>query len=175
MMQEKNHLKVTKTHDFLKEIIASPENFKEDEALLKSLKSQGGIAKYECKERYLEKCSLNTLKTSADELLTGGFSSLDKLRKNAVNAIEFTKKGVKSRKGNTSTSIGQKNRIAEQKKEIEALQRHNLMLTVLLRKTRSRMKILALLKGTDDEKWERYSEYNNEIQAISDHTFGGEI
>ncbi|MFS2262241.1 hypothetical protein [Vibrio vulnificus] len=175
MNQEKNQLKVIKTSDFLKEIISSPKDFKEDEVLLKQLKSQGGLAKFECQERNIEPCALNTFKANADEVISGGFDEINKLRRNAVNAIENEIKGKKSRKGSLTTQIGQKNRIKDQKKEIEALQRENILLTALLREARSKMKTLAIHKGTEEERWEQYLAFNRQIQNVSDLYFEGDI
>lgn len=175
MNQEKNQLKVFKTRDFLKEIISSPKSFLEDKELLKQLKSQGGLAKFESQERNIEPCALNTFKANADEVFGGGFDEIDRMRKNAVNAIEFEIKGKKSRKGNTSTQTGQKQRISEQKKEIEALQRENMLLTAFLCESRLKMKAMAMHKGTKEERWEAYLDANHKIQNVSDLYFEGKI
>ncbi|HBC3607000.1 hypothetical protein [Vibrio parahaemolyticus] len=175
MNQEKNQLKVLKTRDFLKEIIAYPKTFKEDKELLKQLKSQGGLAKFECQERNIEPCALNTFKTNADEVINEGFDEIDKLRKNAVDALESEIKGKKSRKGNLNTHAGQKKRISDQKKEIEALQRENMLLTALLRESRSKMKTLAMYKGTEEQRWEVYLAANQQIQNACDLYFEGDI
>lgn len=175
MNQEKNQLKVLKTRDFLKEIISKPKSFSEDKALLKQLKSQGGLAKLESQPRNIEPCALNTFKTNADEFIGGGFNEIDDLRKNALNALEFEIKGKKSRKGNTSTHAGKQQRIDDQKVEIEALQRENMLLTALLRESRSKMKAMAMHKGTEKERWEAYLDANHQIQNVSDLYFEGEI
>ncbi|MDC5706164.1 hypothetical protein [Vibrio europaeus] len=175
MEHAKNQLKILKTRDFLKEIINSPKQYKDNNSLLKQLKSQGGLAKFESQERNIESCALNTFKTNADETIRGGFDEIDRLRKNAVNAIEFEIKGKKTRKGNVATAIGQKNRIKEQAKEIEALQRDNLILTALIREARSKMKAIAVHKGTKEARWELYLEMNNQIQNASDLAFEGEL
>ncbi|WP_299137301.1 hypothetical protein [uncultured Vibrio sp.] len=175
MNQEKNQLKVLKTKDFLKEIISSPKTFRDGSELLKQLKSQGGLAKFRCQERNIEPCALNTFKANADEVIGGGFDEIDKLRKNAVNAIEFETKSKKSRKGSLTTHAGQKKRISDQKKEIEALQRENMLLTALLRESRSKMKTLAMHKGTLEQRWDVYLVANQQIQNVSDLYFEGDI
>lgn len=175
MVQEKNQLKVLRTQDLLKEIISSPKHYKEDKALLKQLKSQGGLARLESGERNIKPCALNTFKANADEVIRGGFETIDKLRKNAVNAIEFEIKGNKTRKGNVATAIGQKNRINEQAKEIEALQRENLILTALVREVRSKMKTLAVYKGPEGKRWELYLDMNRQIKNACDLAFNGEL
>ncbi|PHN84403.1 hypothetical protein CSB62_18355 [Vibrio splendidus] len=175
MEHEKNQLKVLRTQAFLKDIINSPKQYKDDKELLKLLKSQGGLAKFESPKRNIEPCALNTFKTNADEALRGGFQKIDQLRKNAVNAIEFETKGKKSRKGSLTTAIGQKKRIEEQKKEIVALQRKNLNLTVLVHEARSKMKTIAVHKGTEESRWELYLEMNRQIQNVCDFAFDGEL
>lgn len=175
MNQEKNQLKVLKIRDLLKEIISTPKSFSEDKALIKLLKSQSGLAKLESQERNIEPCALNTFKTNADKVISGGFSEIDDLRRNAVKALEFEIKGKKSRKGSTSTHAGKQQRIDDQKLEIEALQRENMLLTALLRESRSKMKAMAMHKGTEKERWEAYLEANHQMQNVSDLYFEGEI
>lgn len=171
MEQAKKQLKVLRTQDFLKEIIDSPKQYKGDTALLKQLKSQGGLARFESEELNIEPCALNTFKNNADEVIRGGFETIDQLRKNAVNAIEFETTGNKTRKGNVATAIGQKNRIKEQAKEIEALQRENLILTALVHEARSKMKTIAAYKGPEDKRWELYLDMNRQIKNACDLAF----
>lgn len=85
---EKNQTKVLETEKLLKEIITTPAEFKDDEVLMKALKSQSGIAKYQDQERNITSCSLNTVKSISEALLERGFLSLDELRINAKLAIE---------------------------------------------------------------------------------------
>ncbi|KOE85767.1 hypothetical protein ACX03_12935 [Vibrio parahaemolyticus] len=175
MSQEKGQLKILKTRDFLKEIIKEPKSFYEDEALLKKLKSQGGLAKFESQERGIAPCALNTFKANADDVIGGGFNEIDNLRKNAVNAIESEIQGKKSRKGNTRTHAGKQQRIDEQKKIIEALQRENMLLTAFVCEARSKMKAMATHKGTEKERWEAYLDANTQMQNVSDLYFEGKI
>ncbi|MFA0520523.1 hypothetical protein AB4501_26590, partial [Vibrio sp. 10N.222.55.E8] len=85
---EKNQTKILETEKLLKEIITAPTEFKNDEELLKALKSQSGIAKYQNQERNITPCSLNTVKSISEALLERGFLSLDELRINAKLAVE---------------------------------------------------------------------------------------
>nr|MBF4307656.1 hypothetical protein [Vibrio anguillarum] len=84
---EKNQTKILETEKLLREIITTPTEFKNDEELLKALKSQSGIAKYQNEERNITSCSLNTVKNISEALLERGFLSLDELRINAKLAI----------------------------------------------------------------------------------------
>lgn len=92
-----------------------------------------------------------------------------------MDALESEIKGKKSRKGNLNTHAGQKKRISDQKKEIEALQRENMLLTALLRESRSKMKTLAMYKGTEEQRWEVYLAANQQIQNVCDLYFEGDI
>nr|MBF4401627.1 hypothetical protein [Vibrio anguillarum] len=66
---EKNQTKILETEKLLREIITTPTEFKNDEELLKALKSQSGIAKYQNQERNITSCSLNTVKSISEALL----------------------------------------------------------------------------------------------------------
>ncbi|MBF4359632.1 hypothetical protein EAY21_22725, partial [Vibrio anguillarum] len=66
---EKNQTKVLETEKLLREIITSPAEFKDDEELMKALKSQPGLAKYQNQERNITSCSLNTVKSISEALL----------------------------------------------------------------------------------------------------------
>ena len=91
---KKNQAKVIETEKLLKEVIIG------DEGLKDALKSQAAIADYQNLERNIVSCSLNTVKSRSEDLLTRGFISLDELRKNAKSAIEASLLGVKTSKSN---------------------------------------------------------------------------
>ncbi|MBF4327569.1 hypothetical protein EAY16_20000, partial [Vibrio anguillarum] len=123
---------VLETEKLLREIITSPAEFKDDEELLKALKSQSDIAKYQDQNRTIEPCSLNTLKSNAESLLERGFVSLDELRINAKLAIEAARLEEKASKGNKKTAVGLKHKVAELESELDAAQRCNSLLTVMV-------------------------------------------
>ncbi|EIU6779400.1 hypothetical protein [Vibrio parahaemolyticus] len=171
---EKNQTKVLETEKLLREIIKSPDEFKDDEELLKALKSQSDIAKYQDQNRTIEPCSLNTLKSNAQALLEGGFVSLDKLRIDAKLAIEKALHNETTSKDNNST-VGLKRQKKELKLQLDVAQRSNLLLTVMVSELRSKLKQLAEHKGTVEERQELYRTYNKKIEAQLNYTLNGEV
>ncbi|MEZ8052551.1 hypothetical protein [Vibrio atlanticus] len=172
---EKNQTKVLETEKLLREIITSPVGFKGDEELLKALKSQSAIAKYQNQERNITSCSLNTVKSISESLLERGFLSLDELRINAKLAIETLHHVEKSSKGNKQTKVGLKHKVAELESELDAAQRSNSLLTVMVLELRSRLKQLATHEGTVEERQELYREHNRKIEAQMNFTLNGEM
>ncbi len=172
---EKNQTKVLETEKLLREIITSPAEFKDDEVLVKALKSQSGIAKYQNEERNIEPCSLNTLKSNAEALLERGFVSLDELRINSKLAIEAAHHDKKASKGNKRTVVGLKHKVAELESELDAAQRSNFLLTVMVSELRSQLKQLAVHKGTVEERQELYRVHNEKIEAELNYTLNGEV
>ncbi|MEH6388455.1 MULTISPECIES: hypothetical protein [Pseudomonas] len=72
---------------YLESIIQSPAEHRENMTLLAALKSQSGLAKLSVSEASISPMSLNTLKNRANDLLPGGFTTIDHLRRQAVKAI----------------------------------------------------------------------------------------
>lgn len=72
---------------YLESIIKSPGMHRENTGLLIALKSQGGLAKLSVRESLISPMSLNTLKNRANDLLPGGFTAFDNLRRLASKAI----------------------------------------------------------------------------------------
>ncbi|MDK9764913.1 hypothetical protein KI743_23180 [Vibrio sp. D420a] len=172
---EKNQTKILETEKLLREIITSPAEFKYDEELMKALKSQSGIAKYKNEERNIAPCSLNTVKSISEVLLERGFLSLDELRTNAKLAIEATHPNEKASKGNKQTVVGLKHKVANLELELDAAQRSNYLLTVMVSELRSRLKQLANHEGTVEERQELYREHSRKIEAQMNFTFNGEV
>ena len=172
---EKNQTKVLETEKLLKEIITTPAEFKDDEVLMKALKSQSGIAKYQDQERNITSCSLNTVKSISEALLERGFLSLDELRINAKLAIEAAHLNEKVSKGNKQTVPGLKHKVSELETELDAALRSNSLLTVMVSELRSRLKQLANHEGTPEERQELYREHNRKIEAQMNFTLNGEL
>lgn len=72
---------------YLESIIQSPAEYQENMVLSVALKSQGGLAKLSVSELFISPMSLNTLKNRANDLLPGGFTTIDHLRLLASKAI----------------------------------------------------------------------------------------
>lgn len=172
---EKNQVKVLETEKLLREIITSPAEFKDDEDLLKALKSQSAIAKYQNQDRNITSCSLNTVKSISESLLERGFLSLDELRINAKLAVEVAHFDEKASKGNKQTAVGLKHKVAELESELDAAQRSNFLLTVLVSELRSRLKQLSVHEGTVEERHELYRVLNKKIEAELNYTLNGEV
>ena len=73
--------------EYLESIIQNPAEHRENIALLAALKSQSGLAKLSVSEASISPMSLNTLKNRANDLLPGGFTAIDHLRRQAAKAI----------------------------------------------------------------------------------------
>ncbi|MFA0206376.1 hypothetical protein AB4536_05585 [Vibrio cyclitrophicus] len=174
---EKNQTKVLETEKLLREIITSPVEFKDDEELLKALKSQSAIAKYQNEERNITSCSLNTVKSISEALLERGFLSLDELRIKAKSAIEEAHHNENSSgsENNKQTRAGLKLQVKELKSELDTVQRSNSLLTVMVSELRSRLKQLAVHEGTVEERQEIYREHNRKIEAQMNYTLNGEV
>lgn len=170
--KEVNQVKVLNTVAFLKKVITEPEGFKADDMLIKALKSQGGIAKYENEGQEITSCSLNTLKTTSEMLLERGFLELDELRLNAKSAIEGS---VEGNKANKKTKTGLTHKVNELTDELEVTKRSNILLTTIISELRSRLKQLAENDGSVDDRKELYRRFNKEIQAKLDYTLHGEV
>lgn len=172
---EKNQIKVLETEKLLREIITSPVEFKDDKELLKALKSQAAIAKYQNQERNITSCSLNTVKSISEALLERGFSSLDELRINAKLAIEAAHHVEKTSKGNKQTAVGLKQKIAELESELDAVQRSNFLMLVMITELRSKLKQLAEHDGTAKERQELYQYHNKKVEVELNYTLNGEL
>jgi phenylalanyl-tRNA synthetase alpha subunit len=168
---EINQKKVLQSKALLLEIIQSPSQFQSDEQLIKVLKSQGGLAKYENKERIIVACSLNTLKSASDSLLNRGFLELDELRINARNAIE----GVQvDSQANSRTRTGLKHKIDELQAQVEHLQKSNFLLTTIIDELRGALKEQAF-NSNDSTIIEKYREQNKHLEAKLSYTLNGKL
>ncbi|MEZ8437887.1 hypothetical protein AB6D90_15170 [Vibrio splendidus] len=172
---EKNQTKILETEKLLREVITSPAEFKYDEELMKALKSQSGIAKYQNEERNITSCSLNTVKSISEALLERGFLSLDELRINAKLAVEAAHHNEKASKGNKQTVVGLKYKVAELQSELNVAQRSNFLTLVIISELRSKLKQLAVHEGTAEERLELYRFHNKKVEAELSHTLDGEL
>lgn len=171
----KNQIKVLETEKLLREIITSPIEFKDDEELLKALKSQSAIARYQNQERNIVSCSLNTVKNISETLLERGFLSLDELRINAKLAVEAVQYSERVTKGNKQTAVGLKHKVAELESELDAAQRSNFLMTVMITELQSKLKQLAEHEGTVEERQELYRYHNKKIEAELNYALDGEL
>ena len=108
------------------QIIMKPDPYIGDAGLLAALKTQGGIASLDRavagvggEELHTVPTSLNTLKKYSDEILIGGFTSLNALRTKAIEAIERQER--KKVKSNKRTKAGLAIRVSDHERELEML------------------------------------------------------
>ncbi|MBF4436876.1 hypothetical protein ERJ77_20775, partial [Vibrio anguillarum] len=94
---------------------------------------------------------------------------------NAKLAIEAARLEEKASKGNKKTVVGLKHKVAELESELDAAQRSNSLLTVMVSELRSRLKQLAKHEGTVEERRELYREHNRKIEAQMNFTLNGEV
>ena len=119
----------------IKEVIEKPSEWIEDTAFIVVLKSQGRLAHFESAERKIHSCSLNTLKSSADEVLDDGFVGLDLRRINALKEIEW--EISKEQRPKRGSRAALKERVNHQAKFIVALEARNMTLTYYIRELQS--------------------------------------
>ncbi|MDD1829639.1 hypothetical protein LRP52_46670 [Photobacterium sp. ZSDE20] len=172
---EKNQTKVLETEKLLREIITTPAKFKDDEELLKALKTQSGIAKYQNEERNITYCSLNTVKSISEALLERGFLALDELRIKAIKKIEEAQSDTGAAKGKSKTKAELKLEKAELESELDIARRSNLLLTAMVSESLAKVKQLAEHKGTVEERLELYRYHNRKIEAELNYALDGGV
>jgi len=85
----RNQKSLINTDLLLQEIIKDPQNFSGNETLISALSSQSSLAKHKDVERFISAVSLNTFKTIANELIPGGFLSVDRRRMRARELLQL--------------------------------------------------------------------------------------
>jgi len=123
---------VEATLELLREVCASPENFKDNSELMTALSSQGKLAKYQNSKRAIRSMSLNTFKAAA-EYIIGGFQTVDKRRKEAAAAIY--KLSISLDIAPTDSSTAKIRAINELKARVASLQASNLILLQIIGRT----------------------------------------
>lgn len=172
MASEKNQRKIIETRALLLEIIKNPIQFKNDDNLKKTLKSQVGVAKYSNQERDIDGCSLNTFKTNAESLLDRGFIEIDELRINAKDAIEEASAGSKPVK---NTKAGLHHNIKALDLEIETLRKTNQLLSLIINSLRGELKNMAYSTKTVEQRQEVFKEVNKVVGAKLSYTLKGDV
>lgn len=115
-MPDKNKMEMIKLLKLLKQVVLSPKVYLEDVDLIKALKNQKELSKYENQSCDKVKVSLNTLKNRANENIDGGFKVLDDYRVSALQAIQD--QNEQSNKSNTRTRTGLSKRASELSDEV---------------------------------------------------------
>jgi len=169
--RENNQRTILATEALLQEIIKSPDEFKNNDGLVKALKSQGGLAKYEDADRHIGAVSLNTVKSLSELLLGDGFDGFDVLRINARNAIEKALKG-KIKKSNAENA---RQKLASTEETLAITQQSNFLLNTVIKEMRAHLKAMALQDGTDEERLKRYKDINQKVEAQLNYVNHGEV
>jgi len=146
-------------HRLLSQIITTPYAFASDEALIAALNTQGGLAQLDravnadgSETIKTFPTSLNTLKKYSDEVLTGGFNTLNALRVKAIEAIERHER--KKTKSNKRTREGLKLRVSDHEQELEMLRQTNFLLLRALQESMGQIKSISVANDPlTREKW----------------------
>jgi len=168
---EINQKKVLETKVLLIEIIKEPLPFKDDTTLKSALKSQGGLAMYLNDDRDIASCSLNTLKSASESLLTRGFVELDELRMNARDELESAELG---KKATTKTRTGLKQKVNELQTQLNTMKKINFFQSIILEEFCNKLKELAYSNPSPEEVQIMYNELNKRLEAKLSYTLYGE-
>ncbi|OKB66587.1 hypothetical protein BHU62_12010 [Serratia marcescens] len=105
---------------YLNSVIQSPAGYLENKDLLAALKSQNGLAKLSVRDFFITPMSLNTLKNRSNDILPGGFITIDNLRRQAEKKLRESTI-VKSVTSLSATKQGLRDKIKVQEKIISQL------------------------------------------------------
>ncbi|MBL4649375.1 MAG: hypothetical protein JKY03_06550 [Aureispira sp.] len=169
--KENNQRTILATEALLLEIIKSADGFKNNDGLVKALKSQGGLAKYEDAERHIGAVAINTVKSLSELLLDDGFDGFDRLRINARDAIETALTG----KIKKSTKERARQKLASTEETLAIAWQSNFLLNTVIKEMRSHLKAMALQDGTDEERLKRYKDINKKVEAQLNYVNYGEV
>lgn len=169
--KENNQKTILATEALLLEIIKSPDEFKNNDGLVKALKSQGGLAKYENAERHIGTVAINTVKSLSELLLGDGFDGFDRLRINARDAIDKALTG-KIKKSNAENA---RQKLASVEETLAITQQSNFLLNTVIKEMRAHLKAMAMQDGTDEERLKRYKDINEKVEAQLNYVNYGEV
>jgi len=169
--KENNQKTILATEALLLEIIKSPDGFKNNDGLVKVLKSQGGLAKYKDAERHIGAVAINTVKSLSELLLDDGFDGFERLRINARDAIEKALIG-KIKKSTTEVT---RQKLVSTEKTLAITQQSNFLLNTVIKEMRAHLKAMALQDGTDEERLKRYKDINKKVEAQLNYVNYGEV
>lgn len=154
---ERNTLALTTLVELLSQIHKSPDSFKSNKELIKSLKSQPSTAGLDITfqvsgvSKSTSPMSLNTLKSYAERILPTGFDGLNRLRVSALEALEAAER--REQRSNKRTKVGLTLRAEELEHKLSCLQKTNMVL------------LQALTRALDDIKSVRDAPTNG-IRAL---------
>lgn len=129
---ERNTLALNTLMELLTQIHKSPDIFKANKELIKSLKSQPSTASLDITfqvagiSKSTSPMSLNTLKSYAEKILPTGFDGLNRLRVSALEALEAAER--REQRSNKRTKVGLTLRAEELECKLSSLQKTNMVL-----------------------------------------------
>lgn len=147
---DKNIQSLLKLKELLQTICKNPDDFKDNDAIIVFLKSQGKLSSYENEDIGITKTSINTLKRISSHVFENGFEDLDKLRVKALETIINVKNNEIS--SNKQTKTGLSKRVEELEKQVETLRKDEYILLQSIMNTITELKTISHNKRTDDQK-----------------------
>lgn len=130
---EKNSQSLLAIRDLLNDVKNYPEKYLENSSIIEALRSQSLLAKFSDKSKNIYASSINTHKRIAQNLLEGGFESLNKLRTSAQMALASSAHTKKL--ANKKTRFGLLQKIALLDSEKQMLREDLLLLTLAIEKS----------------------------------------
>jgi septal ring factor EnvC (AmiA/AmiB activator) len=163
---------ITKKHDLLLDVIASPSKYIENECLKASIKSQGALASYEDEELGITKCSLNAFKSYSKNYLSGGFEGIDTLRLNAKSKLESPQDDLSE---NTKTIAGAQRKSDRLQRELNKVREQNFLLSIIIKEMKSRMKELAESSESIDKRRAIYQLFDEKLEHELSYSLRNEV
>ncbi len=115
----------------LKDVISNPGEWIDNTDLIASFKAQGKLSKWSDAKLGIIPGALNTLKTTAEDLLDDGFAGLDRKRINALLAIE--REISKNSRPKSGSKLQLEEKIKEQASQVTLLEQRNMTLTYFIK------------------------------------------
>lgn len=159
-------------------VIKRPKEHADDLELRAALKTQANLAKIQRTvltdsgvELSTLPMSLNTLKTHSTIIISGGYKSLDDLRRKAIAALEYSDK--KAARANKRSKSGLTLKVEELEVELEILRQTNMILLSALNDALHQF--VTISEGSDaarrEERAETASNSLRAIVAMNNHPF----
>ena len=149
----KNTKSVVEMHRLLGDLLRDPEPFIDElDFYLGELNSQGAFAKMELKDGVYEidRMSLNTLKSIADEALTpGGFMSLENKRLLALDKLKTILYDKENPKSGKRTFKGLEARVNELEETSNMLRKNNLFLLQVIERVKVEFSNIATTNNSE--------------------------
>jgi hypothetical protein len=153
---------VLRKHELLKDILCSRLASAFHPAVSAGLKSQATFAAFCSPEIAIYPISLNNLKTTANQIIDGGFHYLDAMRKEALAQLDLREDIPPLPRADNKSELT--TRVKSLKRQLVQLQEHNMRLTYIICEIQSRYQSIALIPPSAVK--ERHALDMNEIYSI---------